>query len=197
MVAEVNAPVPVPYHGLKYDFASVNVRSLSHAAIRPSLTPSWLLQNLTISTLKPQSPPQVIGLAIDNNIHQGSLTLNPYISISAAPNVNKGAKTFDLIDFYFGCIVPTFQTTVNVAGACSISVTGIREDGSIAGEVPFSFAPTTLLGSNSMSRANVVAQALTGDYVNLKTVNITITDATLNAALGVLFVDNVRHINRC
>lgn len=43
----------------------------------------------------------------------------------------------------------------------------------------------------------MAAQALSSDYTKLKTVNVTITNAAVNVAGGVLFVDNVRHINRC
>lgn len=123
--------------------------------------------------------------------------MNPYFTISALPSTTNGARTFDLLDFSFGCVLPLFQSAINVASSCDISVTGIKPNGERSGELSFSFASTAVTGRNAMSRANVRAQALTGDYIGLSSVNITITRAAVDAAVGVLFVDNVRHVNRC
>lgn len=150
-----------------------------------------------LGSIREQSPKQVVALFITNNVFSGNPSLNPYFSISSLPGTPKGARTFELVDFYFGCVIPALQTMVNVAGACDISVTGIKENGEVAGELPFSFTPTSLKAANPMTRANVKAQALTGDYVGLTSVNITITRAVGAGAVGILLVDNVRHVNRC
>lgn len=48
-----------------------------------------------------------------------------------------------------------------------------------------------------MERANVAGRAPVGDFVGLREVNITITKATVDASVGVLSIDNVKHVNRC
>ena len=139
----------------------------------------------------------MVTLFITNNVLAGDLSLNPHFTISALPGADGGARTFDFIDFYFGCIIPTLQSGINLAGPCDISVTGVKPNGDRVGEISFSFANTALTRKNPMERANVAGRAPAGDYVGLSSVNITITRATLAASLGVLTVDNVRHNNRC
>lgn len=156
-----------------------------------------LSQNLTVTNLKPESGTNGAVLFITNDVKAGIVTANPFFTITALPGTVGGAKSFDLLDFYFGCILDTAQDTVNVASACTISVAGYKTTGQKTGELTYSFGNTQLAASNPLVKADVAAQSLLVGYTGLANVTITIIDATPVAANGVLFVDNVQHINHC
>lgn len=94
-------------------------------------------------------------------------------------------------------MLPAFQSEVNVASDCDISVIGIKENGEETDPLPFSFGPTSPFRLYRMAYADVARKGKKGDFTKLRSVKVTIADAAVAAAGAVLVVDDVHHINRC
>ncbi|KAK5710691.1 hypothetical protein LTR15_012847 [Elasticomyces elasticus] len=132
------------------------------------------------------SAPNVAAATLQTDeIQLGSLSLQPFGTISAAP----GTKAFDLSSFYFGCFLNDHTAAAVVSQGCTLAVTGFYLNGAQAPEVTFAFAPT------SPTAANQVLATLPITYSGLKNVTFGVAGASVLAAGAGINVDNLRHCN--
>ncbi|KAK3617244.1 hypothetical protein LTR56_025427 [Elasticomyces elasticus] len=173
------------YHGLNYGGFVVAVRrkvsSIFDVEADEGPGPAPLTGGVEAHTA-----PNVAAATLQTDeIQLGSLSLQPFGTISAAP----GTKAFDLSSFYFGCFLNDHTAAAVVSQGCTVAVTGFYLNGAQAPEVTFAFAPT------SPTAANQVLATLPITYSGLKNVTFGVAGASVLAAGAGINVDNLCHCN--
>ena len=163
--------------------------------INPLLTLPATQQILPTSGFITASPNNAIVTFVSNNVDQGSgVDLTTFGLMTAAP----GTKSFDLQSFFFGCIVPAFQTAVNVPAPCSVNVIGYLTSGAEIPVAKFTYT-TQQAATHKMQKVDLVSWASGSAgrtaFTGLQSVRFELTADSLNTVVegiaGVLLVDNV------
>ncbi|CAF9935376.1 MAG: hypothetical protein HETSPECPRED_009769 [Heterodermia speciosa] len=138
---------------------------------------SWVPVSFSLSLvggIRPKSPK--IAILTSAAIQSNSGT--PFFT-AAAPY-----KSFTLLDFYFGCNVPTQEGVVDKTTQCSILVSGFRKsDGKEVASASFTFTPPQGLTAQMIEA--VLPDSFAGVY------NVTVVQA--NPVAQSLYVDNVHY----
>ncbi|EMC95473.1 hypothetical protein BAUCODRAFT_149440 [Baudoinia panamericana UAMH 10762] len=130
-------------------------------------------------------PNNAVATLSQDILELGSLSLNPFGTIAAA----SGTKSFNLVSFYFGCLLSSKTGAADLSEGCTVAVTGYYTNGQQAPEVTFAFAPT------SPNAAPLNLATLPSTYTGLKNVTFGIANAAVQQQDTDFVVDNLVHCN--
>lgn len=142
-----------------------------------------------LSGVQAKSPPNVASIGILKH-----LTSNPSsLEISANITITGSTKSFDLLDFYYGCRLYTASPVVGTSQTCVFSATGINVWGESVSEETFTFVPVGTGLLDSLLNAPMNYKAFPKFR---KMVSVTIRLAESSSSLAtVMLIDNVGHVN--
>ena len=102
-------------------------------------------------------------------------------------HANSTYRAFDLVSFFFACVLADGVTVTTVAQGCTVSVTGYLPNGTTVGEAPFAFSAATT-GVNNMSLAVLPPQ-----YGGIATAEFGVAASATTPDTTTVPVDNLEH----
>ncbi|KAI9706120.1 MAG: hypothetical protein M1836_005526 [Candelina mexicana] len=140
------------------------------------------VEGAVVTGVVPQSPPICIATGINENVIAGTAQITRNY-------VGSKVQYFDLVSFYFGCVVNTVETVAGAPEMCTISVTGFRpgSPSKAVDTIDFTFSPKASVS------ASMIQAVLPSTFSGLERVEFAIVEATGTSTTSAMLVDNVKY----
>ncbi|KAI4188453.1 MAG: hypothetical protein L6R41_002132 [Letrouitia leprolyta] len=156
--------VPVPYLGLNFT--------------------SFIYQNAGIAGLAKGVVPQSGKIYIANGLLSPNRT--PRLSIKGT-----NTRNFDLLSFYYGCLLVTENAQVQASKACTFEISGVKApSGQSVGPNSFKYTP------GSLTAATMEKATFDSTFVGLQSVSVKLTIPDAEVPLTVFLSDTFQYVLR-